>query len=162
MLPRKQVWVRLGIAMMGALLILVLDGAGLFLYFGYRSLWLVAVLALLVLFLAELRRRGSDKGWWRRLPSPSLVGALLVVLLCFVVPFVPTSSRKAFFLRAAGLEPGMSTAEARSRMRTYPSFSNDAEHLVFSYRSSAHTVDHTLLELSENGESVRSVRISLD
>jgi hypothetical protein len=160
MSPRRT-WVGLAIATMGALAILVLDAVGLFLYSGYRVLWMTAVLTLSGFFLRDLQRHGSTR-WWRRLSSPPLMGVLLVSLLCLIVPRIPTSGRKAFFLRATALQPGMSTDQARLQMGTYPSFSNDAEHLVFSYRSSAHTVDQTIIELSENGESIRSVRVSLD
>lgn len=138
--------------------VVLLDRAGVFIYFGY-----VPALAIFVTtgvgMLIGLRQKPVAK-----LNSLVLLVAFSLFTVCaFALPRIETGPRKGFYLAAAKVKPGMSKADVHRRMSTFDSspFSKEAGVETYRYSSSKHTVDTFTVRLDGN-DRVRSTSYSAD
>jgi hypothetical protein len=138
--------------------LLYLDGAGVFIYFSYVP---VAVLVL-AMVLGGVFAAGKVARLRRIDVMVFSVTTLLLAAVALACPFLPTSQRKAFFLAATSLQPGMSSGEARRRMAAFPFFESEPNSVTFLNRSDRDTVDVVVVDLTSDGAKVADVAYSPD
>ncbi len=138
--------------------LLYLDGTGVFIYFTYVPLALL-VLGVILGGVFAAGKVASLRGIDVVAFGVATLALIAMVLAC---PFLPTSQRKAFYLAAMSLKPGMSWGEARQRMAAYAFFETSPNSVTFSSRSDPDTVDLVVVDLTSDSAKVADVEYSPD
>jgi hypothetical protein len=143
-MPRLASTLTLFAAIAFVTLLWLLDGTGIFLYFSYVPVMAVGVLTVGFAYLPA-RNVGSRFSVWG--------AALMVFAFAFVLPHVPTSARKRFFLASERIKPGMSLAEVRTIMEPFDTRPYRRDSVVETYRLvvDAKTVDTVVVQFAPSG-----------
>jgi hypothetical protein len=136
----------------------VLDRAGVFIYFGYVPVF-VMFAAAVVGMLISMRRAPVSRAEAVAL----LVATLLLLASGAALPRTKTGPRKAFYIAASKVTPGMQNRVVESAMRSFDNspFSIEPSVVTYRYASSERTVDTFTVRFDGEGR-VSSTRYSAD
>lgn len=145
-----RAYILLGLS--GALLAVFLDSMAAFSLLSYIPLYSIAIgYGAVGVWTASKKQLG------KLAKLATLITALLILVLCFALPSLQTSPRKAFHVNAASIEPGMSMVVIENKMRDY-GIQKGQGYTAFVFRVDANTEDRVIIDLAED-HTARTIEI---